>query len=446
MKRLKIESAPSMAAPLQQPEKAGPSPADLAVIREFVAYLEGRGFCRMAQTARDVVMPFNRFDLKEYAHAELEERFSEWLKENGRTCEFREVRYIVKLLPLIKGTKFRPGDRHQYLKDPTTGTRYGNSWTWYEPQGDSAEVSPLVHEFFERLIPDPRERRIFIQYLAHIVQRPWERPSWHIMLPSEPGTGKGFMVDKLLHPILRHTMKLSSYAQLMGQFSTVLESTLLVLLDDCKSKSDSTQTRLKSILSEETQYVERKHKEGGMVNCYTRFILASNEDRPLFLEPGERRWFVLTKAVHGVDLWETQRFIKRLAAWLSEPGSLDKVYRWLQGYDLTGFDAKAVPPSEGLARMIAMSESPVSAHIKGYIEDHPVFKRTDLTSAMKEEHGMRPSPKELPHLLREAGYEATRPRLHHFDGQKEWVCHPIGWTKDQIEAAFAALPVAEVPY
>lgn len=431
--------------PLQQPEKAGPSPADLAVIREFVAYLEVCGFCRCDSAQKDKVMPFNRLDGQEYSHAYIGDRLDQWCKSTDQQLTFREVAYIVACLPLIKGTKFIPGDRRPNWTDPNTGTLYGNAWRGYTPQGDSAEVSPLVHEFFERLIPDPRERHIFIQYLAHIVQRPWERPSWHIMIPSEPGTGKGFLLQQVLHPLLHHTMVISSFSQLTAQFSPVLESTLLVLLDDCKSKSDSTQTRLKSLMSEDRQYVEGKHKTGGMVNSYTRFILASNELRPLILEPEERRWFVLARAVHRTDLWETQRFIKRFADWLAQPGSLDKVYRWLQGYDLTGFDPKAVPMSDGLAQMIAKSKSQEQVFTENFIEENPVFNRPDLQAAMKE-HGMRPSTNQLRHLLDGIGYETHHIRLDHFDGKQKYICAPAGWTKDQIEAAFASLPVAEASF
>ena len=434
-----------MAAPFQQSEQTGPTRAEQGVIRDFVAYLEMCGFCRCDSAQKDKVMPFNRLDGQEYSHSYIADRLTRWLGSTNQQLTFREVAYIVACLPLIKGTKFIPGDRCRHWEDPKTGTHYGNTWRGYEPQGYTSEVSPLLLELFERLAPVPSERRVLIQWLAHIVQRPWERPSWHVLIPSEPGTGKGFLLEKVLHPLLHHTMIISSFSQLTAQFSPVLESSLLVLLDDCKSKSDSTQTRLKSILSEERQYVEGKHKTGGMVQSYTRFILASNEDRPLILEPGERRWFVLTKTVHRADLWETQRFIQKLADWLTLPGSLDKVYRWLAAFDLTDFNPKAVPASAGLAQMIAMSKSPVAAFIEGFIEDHPVFKRTDLTAAMRE-HDMRPAPQQLPHLLREAGYEATRPRLQHFDGKKEWLCHPIGWTKDQIEAAFASLPVDEVSF
>lgn len=419
-----------------------PTAADKATIRDFVNELERLGFCRKGHAARDVVLPFNRLDGLDYTHGDIEDRFEQWLKATNRACAFRNAQYITKCLPLIKCTKFKPGDRNAYCIDERTGTQYGNAWTWYEPTSDCADVSPLVAEFFERLAPDQQERLVLIQWLAHIFQRPRERPSWHIMIPSVPGTGKGFMLEKMLQPTLRHTMVISSYGQLLAQFSPVLESNLLILLDDCKSNSDSTQTRLKSVLSEERQYVERKHKDGGMVDCYARFILASNEDRPLYLEAGERRWFVLKKAVHAVDLWETQRFIQKLADWLALPGSLCKLYNWFMAVDLTTFNPKAVPTSDGLGLMVAMSKSPAASFIEGFIEDREVFVRTELTDALKQED-IRVSTNQLPHRLREAGYESTRLRLRHL-GEQQWTCHPIGWTSTQVNAAFASRNAATV--
>jgi hypothetical protein len=419
-----------------------PTDVEKVTIAEYSARLRERGFCRIDTPAYNRIQLFNRYaDERDAVRslAYVEEDFSDWLQRTGKDCQFRSASYIVRTLPLIVGTKFSPSGNDFYL-DERTGLEYANTYRRYRPSSSSAHVSPLFHEFFERLAPSEVERTVLLQWLGHLFQRPQERPSWHILIPSDPGTGKGFMLESILHPLLHHTTVARSFKTVMGQFSSVLENSLLVLLDDCKSSSDSTQTQLKSILSEERQYVEKKHQQGAMVPTYTRFILASNERRALYLEADERRWFVLARAVHRVDREETQAFIAQLAQWLKVPGSLCQVWNYFQGISLERFNAKAVPESQGLAAMVAMSKSQCAVLLEDFVSDHPVFLYADFLRAIKDEGLSRPSDNQLPHLLRDVGYESTRLRLPQFGGEKRKVYHPIGMKKDAVTGALVAIP------
>ncbi|WP_258962942.1 primase-helicase family protein, partial [Klebsiella pneumoniae] len=94
------------------------------------------------------------------------------------------------------------------------------------------------------------------------------------------------------------------------------------------SSSKSLHTRLKSLLTERRQQIEEKQEQARMVSTYTRFILASNERRPIRFSPNERerRWFVVRFMEHRHNPVETGEFIGRLAQWLTQDGSLDAIY------------------------------------------------------------------------------------------------------------------------
>lgn len=416
-----------------------PTAEEKATIAEYVQHLKARGFCKIDSAAQNRTQLFNRYAderdaIRSFAY--IDEDFSSWLHKYRRECEFRSVPYIVRTLPHIVGTKFVPGGK-DFHTDKRTGFHYANTYRRFEPSESSADVSPLLHEFFERLAPIEAERRIFLQYIGHMFQRPGDRPSFHILIPSDPGTGKGFLMQAILTPLLHHTVVARNFRAVMGQFSSVLESSLLVLLDDCKSSSDNTQTQLKSILSEERQYIERKHQQGTMVPTYTRFILASNEEKPLHLEEGERRWFALSRAVHRVDRFETQAFIQQLADWLALPGSLCKVYNYFMSIDLTGFNPKSAPASAELERIIGMSRNPYAEFIAEYTEDRKLFTRAELIAALQAEGLSKPSDQHLPHLIREAGYERSRPIVN--GKQHSGIYHPEKMPLQEIRAALESV-------
>lgn len=409
-----------------------PTDAEKIIISSYVANLKARGFCKLDDASSNTTRLFNRFNGKTLPASFVDNDFSRWLFATKQKCAYRVTSYITYTLPHIVGCKFVPIDQ-PFFTEPQTECLYVNTYRKYSPNHDSDKVSPLFSEYFERMIPNGDERHIFMQWLSHMFQRPLERPSWHVMLVSDVGTGKGFLVESILHPLLHHTSVVSSFSHVMGRFSTMLADNLLVLLDDPAQGSDDTQTKLKSLLSEERAYCEPKGLQGGMVQTYTRFILASNDARPLHLDANERRWFSPAPLIHLVDKQETQQFIQTLADWLALPGSLCAVYNWFLRYDLTGFNPKHIAQSENLKSMIGMSANIHADFLRDYISEHTVFTIAELMEAFDTEAIQRPKSRQIPHLLREAGYVNKRPRIA---GKLTSLCHPISMTSKDINEAY----------
>lgn len=405
------------------------TPAEKAVIAEYVADLKQRGFCKLDDSTANQTRLFNRFTGITLFASFLESDYDRWCNIKDKEAPYPGGKYIMKTLVHVVGHKFDPrgGD---YSTDTQSRLTYVNTFRKYQPASINTYVSPLWIEFWERLIPDPVKRHECLQWIAHIFQKPWERPSWHLMWPSDPGVGKGYLVEHILQPLLLHTEVAASYDKVMGRFSTMLETSLLVLLDDCKSSSDATQTKLKSILSEERQYVERKNQQGKMVPSSTRFILASNEARPLYLDPDERRWLVFDRLVHRNDATDTQRFIAELDAWVKSAGGLDAIYNWFMAYDLEGFNHKRPPESEALKAMVAMSVNPHEEFAAGYIKDNKIFMLVDLQEAFKSD-GLPPaSPSHVPRIMSKLGYAKSQIQV---EGRRNTYYYPMGLTPLDVQ-------------
>jgi hypothetical protein len=401
-----------------------------AVIAEYVANIKARGFCKIDDSVSNQTRLFNRFTNETFFASFLQSDFDRWCDADDKKIAYPGSAYIMRTLVHVVGHKFDPVGGI-YSSDAQSGLRYVNICKKYLPASASTDVSPLWPEFWERLIADPAQRHQALQWFAHIFQRPRERPSYHLMWPSDPGTGKGYLLECVLQPLLLHTEIAASYTKVMDRFSTMLETSLLVLLDDCKTTSDATQTKLKSILSEERQHVERKQMQGKMVRSYTRFILASNEARPLYLDPDERRWLVFDRLVHRVDQTETQTFIARLDVWLKSPGALDAVYNWFMAYDLTtGFNHKRAPESRALQAMVALSTNPHEDFAVGFIMDNVVFTLADLQDAFVADGLSKASPAHVPHIMRKLGYTKAQIQI---DGIRRTHYFPMGVTPDQVQ-------------
>jgi hypothetical protein len=415
---------------MNAPAPAAPkTPAEKATYAEYVANLKNRGFCKIDDSVSNQTRLFNRFTGETFFASFLQNDFDRWCDANSKKIAYPGSAYIMRTLVHVVGHKFDPVGGI-YSTDAQSGLRYVNICKKFVPASTSAEVSPLWLEFWERLIADPVQRHHALQWFAHTFQKPWERPSYHLMWPSDPGTGKGYLLECVLQPLLLHTEIAASYDKVMNRFSTMLESSLVVLLDDCKTSSDATQTKLKSILSEERQHVEKKQMQGKMVRSYTRFILASNEARPLYLDPDERRWLVFDKLVHRVDGDETQEFIARLDAWLKNPGALDAVFNWFMVYDLTGFNHKRAPESQALKAMVALSTNPHEDFAAGFITDNVVFTLADLQDAFVADGLSKAKPAHVPHIMRKLGYTKAQIQI---DGIRRTHYFPMSANPDQVQ-------------
>lgn len=374
----------------------------------FAEYLIHQGFIYLARkNGADLYSTLTR-KFHPY-HSEIN-LYQQWLRKqpehrhSGNNPLLQSV--LRQRIKYASAREFIPGGDRPLVYE-ADGVPVLNTWKPYEPKVATTAGTDLSLwvEYLERLFPGTNERHTVVQWLAHIFQHPEVKPSWHLMLTSATGTGKGFLFDQVLSPLLSgQASLLSSYDRLTGQFSTVISDNLLVFLDDCRSNSKSLHTRLKSLLTERRQQIEEKQEQARMVSTYTRFILASNERRPIRFSSNERerRWFAVQFMEHRHNPEETGEFISRLAQWLMQDGSLDAVYWWLMAYDLTGFNPHHCSVTETLAEMQEQSQSMLDIELSDWLESNRVFKMESLRRLFDAPADL------IKHRLEELGFRQSR--------------------------------------
>lgn len=398
---------------------------------QFAEYLMDRGYFYLARNhGADL---YSTLTGKFHAfHAETN-LYQQWLwkqpgcRNSGHNPLLHDI--LRQRIKYASAREFIPGG-YRPLVYEADGVPVLNTWKPYEPQTevDAGTDMPLWTEYLERLFPDADERHTVVQWLAHIFQRPEEKPSWHLMLTSATGTGKGFLFQQILSPLLNHQAALlNDYSKLTNQFSTVIANNLLVFLDDCRSSSKSLHTRLKSLLTERRQQIEEKQEQARMVSTYTRFILASNERRPIRFSPNERerRWFAVQFMEHRHNPEETGKFISRLSQWLMQDGSLDAVYWWLMAYDLTGFNPHHCRATETLEEMQEQSRSMLDIELSDWLESNRVFKMESLRLLFDAPADL------IKHRLEELGFRQSRINTNGAGVDRSRYWFPADWKPKQ---------------
>ncbi|WP_341495997.1 primase-helicase family protein [Photobacterium damselae subsp. damselae] len=352
-----------------------------AEIKEYIQRLKSLSVCKITDQNKGFLIYIPQDDSKQ-PDLILNSYFYECYPKCG--VDYSDYSgYVLASLPLVVGQYFKPCNE-KYIQRGIA--KRLNKYKPYVPSTNAYKPPALFIELLQRLIPEPAENKYFTQWLAHLVQRPAQRPSVAVMLTSEEGTGKGQLYHRFIRPLcVNQTAQVSSYSELMGSHSTALADTLFVMLDDIKSNSDSTITRLKSKISEPTALINPKNQQEYIQDVYARILLASNETRPIKLSKDDlRRWFVPNFITHKISKEETREFFNRVFAWLDNPSNfaLDNVYMYLANYDLSGFDPFYVEPTETLLNMTELSTSYLESQVRELMDRLCVFK---LDSFLQQE-------------------------------------------------------------
>ncbi|HFD3854149.1 MAG: DUF5906 domain-containing protein [Klebsiella sp.] len=416
---------------------------NIQILSAFIDYLKNHGWVFKATNNLSVL--FNIHDGVTLNDDSISGLFYQWANRNS----YPEIEYedhwwnnIRRRLTFVIGEAFQPAVNPELFVPLSSGVLAVNTYKRYEKDapanGFNPDPAPWI-EFIERLFPQDTDRKIVCDWMAHMLQRPDQRPSWHLLFTGDTGTGKGVLFEHILTPLLSgQTASLDSFAKLTEKHSTTLTSNMLIHLDDVSTNSDSQMTRLKSILSEEWQMIRPLYEPERSARVYARIILSSNQPRPLRLDENERRWYAPEFMTHKADRQETQLFIQnRLLPWVSS-GGLDVIYEWLMARDLSQFNHKYVPQSDCLRRMICDSVSILEMQVREWVADNPAFRLETLQAQFSDLRNCQIASSYLTAMK----YRKCQPYQRNPDPtgktSKQWWWIPDGWTPASLRVHLAA--------
>ena len=139
--------------------------------------------------------------------------------------------------------------------------------------------------------------KFLIGYFACIVRFPASHPAIALVVHSDQGAGKGcimtFLRDFVIGP--KWASSCSEMEQLTGKFTAILLNKLLITCDEINNFGGGYKknNRLKNLISERTQSVEKKNHDPFDVDVFCRFNFLSNFKRIIKVEPNCRRFLCL---------------------------------------------------------------------------------------------------------------------------------------------------------
>lgn len=205
-----------------------------------------------------------------------------------------------------------------------------------------------------------------VNWLAHLIQKPEQKPEVAIVLKAGQGTGKGTFVDPIGKIIGSHYLHAQSPEQVIGKFNAQLENKLLVFADEFFAGSKGATDRLKTMITERVNTIERKGQDRITVPCFARIIMATNHENVIKIERDERRYLYLEVSE---DKKQDKEYFTKLRDVIDHRNFASKLYYYLKNLDISTFNPREVPKTSALVSQKIDNLEPLDKWIYTILRD-----------------------------------------------------------------------------
>jgi hypothetical protein len=205
---------------------------------------------------------------------------------------------------------------------------------------------------------------LVLAIIAQLFQNPEFKVGKAIVLRGKQGSGKGIIYHEFLEPILGAAASLTKKANfLTGDFDGEIKDKLLYWIDEVSIINNSQFETLKSLVTEKSLDLHRKFLEPKKCKNYTRFIIATNNNRSIKLDKDNRRFLCLELSDKHVG---NQEYFETLAKELKEHRA--EILWELLHRDISKTNWTTVPMTNEALNQIELSKDETTEFIEEFLE------------------------------------------------------------------------------
>lgn len=240
------------------------------------------------------------------------------------------------------------------------GKRWYNLWRGFDyvyqpkPEGPSKRAYNAVKAWQDHVLKnvargDTKLAHWFTGFMAHLVQKPYEKPLVTLVLKGRKGTGKNAVLERVGALFARNMVVADDDRYLIGNFNSHLEACLLLVLDEASwAGGKKVEGRLKGITTGAKHMIERKGMEPYSVDNLTRVAILGNENWLVPATQDERRYAVFEM---GEGNMQTRAFFQEMREGMEANGGegYGLLLDTLMNFDLSTMDVNDAPLTQALA-------------------------------------------------------------------------------------------------
>lgn len=235
----------------------------------------------------------------------------------------------------------------------------------------------LFMQHFALMIPDPGDRKIILDYIAHNVRFPGYKIPWAPLIQSAEGVGKGILKQIIRHCIGGPYVHFPNAQELIesgSKFNAWMRSKLFIICDEIKvdERRDMIEV-LKPMISEAEIEIQGKGHDQDKEDNYSNWMFFSNYKDAIPVNRNGRRFSVNyspIQSAHDLQIrGMNDEYFNRLMAWLNS-GGCEIVADYFLTYPIErGAIPMRAPVTTSTAEAFRQSRGPVDTVLIEAIED-----------------------------------------------------------------------------
>jgi len=285
--------------------------------------------------------------------------------------------------------------------------------------GDARMADPFV-EHVRRVFPRDGDADMFLDYLAHRVQRPGEKPRFALLIAGEQGVGKDTAIS-MCYPALGHWNVANIDPSALEAGFNEFEAVVLIVISEAANTHEMSRwafnERTKVLIAGLPDYVTINPKYGHKysVRRHAGVLVTTNHmETGIYLPADDRRYDVIqsaTKAEMGLTtVDERAAYFNRLWGWFNNEDGARHVAALLHQRDIRGFNPSTGQRiTEAHRRIVAAGmtgDEPVSDALAA-LGEPALFRLDALFTALSATHpemSQQDFARRAPHALERHGY------------------------------------------
>lgn len=287
-----------------------------------------------------------------------------------------------------------------------------NTWRGLKPYAlpaDHVAWAAWFTHHLEYLIPVDVERRRFLQWISHAIQKPGELPhTAYLMVTKTTGTGRNWLASVLARVFTGYcALGVPLGPILDGKFNGLLSQKLLAVVNEVREGMDGDKyargEAMKNLINEERRNID--HKYGQQVveqNCCRWLVFSNHEDDALPFDNTDRR----IEVIQNPDYRKDEDYYRTLYSLLSQPAFIASVRHLLETTSLEGFNPGAPAQMNDAKRnMLDSMAGAVERAVSGFMQTWPERAATlsDLQAHVTVVTGEKARMGSLKHAMRRCG-------------------------------------------
>ncbi len=265
--------------------------------------------------------------------------------QNYITREYTTIYNDVNFLPYLH----KEDVKEKNILNLFTGFKFKTLPQEEKQEDDYFESIEIILNHVLKVLCNGNEKiyKYVIQWIAHLIQKPWDKSGVPcILMISDEGTGKNLFWDfmgEVLGSI--YYIVINDLKAVTSKFNTRLQGKLLTCLNEIQNYGGKFKTndKLKSILSDKKLIIEPKGKEAYEIDNYSRFVMLTNNDWPVRVGNGDRRYV----AINCSDSKKGDRqYFNELASAVNDEANAKKFFQYVAKIDISEFCVRTIPETK----------------------------------------------------------------------------------------------------